>query len=170
MDNPVVLTVTDACARLGLATLRFNFRGVGDSRGAWDEGRGEQDDVRTALAHLRGLLAPPARLALAGYSFGAAMALAVAAGREPLAGLALVAPPLASPAWRPPATLHLEGSVLIAAGSKDTHCPGPALAALAAALPGATLTVIDGADHFFFQSGAKELREAAAAWAGTLRP
>lgn len=60
--------------------------------------------------------------------------------------------------------------MLIAAGSEDTHCPGPALAALAAALPGATLTVIDGADHFFFQSGGKELQEAAAAWAAALRP
>ena len=168
MDNPVVLTVADACARHGLATLRFNFRGVGGSRGSWDEGRGEQDDVRAALAHLRGLLGPPARLALAGYSFGAAMALAVASKGEPLAGLALVAPPLASPTWRPPGTLRLEGSLLIAAGSEDTHCPRPALTALAAALPGATLTVIDGADHFFFHSGGKELREAAAAWAATL--
>jgi alpha/beta superfamily hydrolase len=69
MDSAVVLAVADACAGLGLATLRFNFRGVGGSRGSWDEGRGEQDDVRAALAHLRGLLGPPARLALAGYSF-----------------------------------------------------------------------------------------------------
>jgi alpha/beta superfamily hydrolase len=169
MDSAVVLAVADACAGLGLATLRCNFRGVGGSRGSWDEGRGEQDDVRAALAHLRGLLGPPARLALAGYSFGAAMALAVAARGEPLAGLALVAPPLASASWRPPGTLRLEGSVLIAAGSEDTHCPGPALAALADALPGATLTVIDGADHFFVQSGGKQLHEAAAAWAATLR-
>ena len=170
MDNPVVLTVTDACARQGLATLRFNFRGVGGSRGTWDEGRGEQDDVRAALDHLRGRLGAPARLALAGYSFGAAMALAVAGRSEPLAGLALVAPPLASPTWRVPGALRLEGALLIAAGSEDTHCPRPALTALVAALPEATLTVIDGADHFFLHAGGAQLREAAAAWAATLRP
>jgi pimeloyl-ACP methyl ester carboxylesterase len=98
------------------------------------------------------------------------MALAVAARGEPLAGLALVAPPLASPTWRPPGALRLDGPLLIAAGSEDTHCPRPALAALAAALPGATLTVIDGADHFFFQSGGKELQAAATSWAAALKP
>src|SRR5687768_18050842 len=91
MDSPVVLTAIDACMGQGLATLRFNFRGVGDSGGGWDEGRGERDDVRAALAHLRGLLGSPARVGLAGYSFGAAMSAAVAAGGEPLAGLALIA-------------------------------------------------------------------------------
>ena len=46
MGNPVVTAVARACAGANLATLRFNFRGVGSSDGAWDEGRGEQDDVR----------------------------------------------------------------------------------------------------------------------------
>ena len=46
MGNPVVTAVARACAGANLATLRFNFRGVGSSGGAWDEGRGEQDDVR----------------------------------------------------------------------------------------------------------------------------
>ena len=101
MDSPVVVAAAEACAGQGLATLRFNFRGVGDSGGAWDEGRGEQDDVRAALALLRQRLQPTARLALAGYSFGASMSSRVAAGDQHLAGLALIAPPLISPGWQP---------------------------------------------------------------------
>jgi uncharacterized protein len=166
MDNPVVLTATEACAGQGLATLRFNFRGVGGSGGGWDEGRGERDDVRAALAHLRGLLRGPARVGLAGYSFGAAMAAAVAAGEAP-AGLALIAPPLASPNWPGPGALAVAAPLLVVAGSDDTHCPRPGLAALAAALPAATVTVIDGADHFFY-SGRRALHAALAGWAGKL--
>jgi alpha/beta superfamily hydrolase len=167
MENPVILAAARACARHGLATLRFNFRGVAGSGGVWDEGRGEQDDVRAALDHLRGLLGRRGRVALAGYSFGAAMATVVAAGGEPLAGLALIAPPLASPGWQRPQTLVIDGPVLVVAGSEDTHCPRPALAALAPAMPAATITVIDGADHFF-DSGLRQLAIALGEWAAKL--
>jgi len=167
MDNPVVLAIAAACLDAGLATLRFNFRGVGGSGGAWDEGPGEQDDVRAALALLRERLPPRGRLALAGYSFGAAMAAAVAGGGERLAGLALVAPPLAARAWEPWDPSGLDGPWLVVAGSADAYCRTEALAALGGALPAATVTVIDGADHFFF-TGMPRLRAALSAWAGTL--
>jgi alpha/beta superfamily hydrolase len=164
MDSPVVVAAAEACARQGLATLRFNFRGVGVSAGAWDEGRGERDDVRAALAHLRHQLAPPARVALAGYSFGASMATAVAGGGEPLAGLALIAPPLATPGWHRPGPLAVDGPLLIVAGSEDPYCPRAALAALATVMPNAIVSVIDGADHFFLP-GLKALDTALADWA-----
>jgi uncharacterized protein len=167
MDNPVVTTVAQACTGAGLAALRFNFRGVGGSGGAWDEGRGEQADVRAALSHLRGRLRAPARLALAGYSFGAAMSAAVAEAGEPPAGLALVAPPLAMRPWQPPSSLVIDGPVLLTAGDGDQYCPVAALAALARALPTATLTVIDGTDHFFF-TGLDRLAAAVARWAAAI--
>lgn len=166
MDSPIVLTAVRACARAGLATLRFNFRGVGTSGGAWDEGRGEQDDVRAATAHVRGLLGSPARVALAGYSFGATMAAAVAAAGEPLAGLALIAPPLAMRGLAGP-PLAVEGPVLIVAGTRDTYCPASAVAGLAAAWPAATITTIDGADHFF-AGGLEALHAALTDWATAL--
>ncbi len=168
MDSPVVVAATQACARSGLATLRFNFRGVGASGGSWDDGRGEQDDVRAAVAHLHGLLGPPARIALAGYSFGAAMAGAIAAGGESLAGMALIAPPLAMRGVPAPPTA-VAGPLLVVAGSKDTYCPAEALAELARAWPAATLTVtvIDGADHFFL-GGLEALDAALADWAARL--
>src|SRR5437867_11868489 len=49
MDNPVVVRVQEVCAELGLATLRFNFRGVGGSGGTHGGGVAEQDDARIAL-------------------------------------------------------------------------------------------------------------------------
>ena len=61
----------------------------------------------------------------------------------------------------------LDGPWLVVAGSADTFCPAEALAALGGTLPAATVTVIDGADHFFF-TGMPRLRAALSAWAGTL--
>src|SRR5262249_37638439 len=129
MDNPVVRAAVEACAAQGLASLRFNFRGVGASKGAWDEGGGEQEDVRAALALIRQRLPANARLALAGYSFGASMSSRVAAGSPPLAGLALIAPPLAAPGWQPPPKLQVDGPVLLIAGRDDHYCPPDALTA-----------------------------------------
>jgi alpha/beta superfamily hydrolase len=167
MDSPVVVAAAAACARRGLATLRFNFRGVGGSGGAWDEGRGEQDDVRAALAFLGTQLGPPARVALAGYSFGAAMAGAVAAAGRSLAGLALIAPPLGSTVWEPTGPVAIDGPTLLVAGSRDTYCPRESLSTLANILPAATVIVIEGADHFFF-AGLDALATAVADWAAKL--
>jgi uncharacterized protein len=58
---------------LDLASLRFNFRGTGESQGVYDQGRGEADDVRAAWAEARRL--SPGLLVGAGFSFGAAMTL-----------------------------------------------------------------------------------------------
>ena len=165
MDNHIVAVAAAACQGAGLATLRFNFRGVGGSSGSHDEGRGEQGDAGAALDHLATLLPVGAPLALAGYSFGAVVAAALAADGRSLAGLALVAPPLAFPGrdpLRPPTALR--GPLLVVAGSADAYCPPDALERLAKTMPGATVRVIEGADHFF--AGTLDpLGEALSAWA-----
>ena len=96
LDNKVVQTLARAFLELGWAGLRFNFRGVGGSEGAWDEGRGEIDDALAVVAHARAVPDwAPLPLALAGFSFGGFVAASVA---ERLAAsgkpqrLALVAP------------------------------------------------------------------------------
>jgi alpha/beta superfamily hydrolase len=71
MDNKVVQTLARAFVQLGYRTVRFNFRGVGQSEGAWDEGRGEADDALAVIAAMRDANLP---LVLGGFSFGAAMA------------------------------------------------------------------------------------------------
>jgi alpha/beta superfamily hydrolase len=71
MDNKVVHTLVRAFVLQGWRAVRFNFRGVGQSESAWDEGRGETADMLAVLAHhqtdpaMRGL-----PVALAGFSFG----------------------------------------------------------------------------------------------------
>ncbi len=77
-DNKVVYMTARGAREAGFATLRFNFRDTGRSEGTYDEGRGEQDDLRAVrdwAAARSGL--PPA--GLAGFSFGSAAALRVAA-------------------------------------------------------------------------------------------
>ncbi|SRR6266571_5425529 len=165
MHNPVVVRAAEVCAEAGLATLRFNFRGVGASSGTWDEGRGERDDVRAALERLGALLVAPARAALVGYSFGAAMAAAVAATGAALSGLALLAPPLALKGldgFAPPTAL--DGPLLLMAGTDDEYCPRERLEALGASLPGSEVRLIEGANHFFF-GRLFPLGEAVGAWA-----
>ena len=92
MYTPVPAALFAKAAELGMAAVRFNFRGVGRSTGLHDEGRGERLDVAAAVAHLRAQL-PQGPIFLAGWSFGADVALAVAG--DDVAGWLCVAAPLA---------------------------------------------------------------------------
>jgi alpha/beta superfamily hydrolase len=150
MENPVVIRAAEVCQDAGLATLRFNFRGVGGSTGAHDEGRGEQDDLGAAMDHLAGLLPAGSPVAVAGYSFGAAVAGRVAL-RRAVAGAALIAPALALRALTDLGDLsRFEGPLLIVAGTSDQYCPTDALERLGRTATRATVRTVSGADHFFF--------------------
>ena len=92
MHNKVVTTLARALQAAGMPTLRFNFRGVGASAGVYDEGRGETDDA-AAVADWGARRWPGGRLVVAGFSFGAYVALRLARQR-PLERLITVAPPL----------------------------------------------------------------------------
>ena len=167
MDNPVVIRAAEVAREHGLATLRFNFRGVGSSTGEHGGGQAEQLDARAALDDLRHRLAPPATVLLVGYSFGAAVSARVAADGG-IAALGLIAPPLArlEPTGLPdvPATLPL----LVVAGSEDELCPRAALDRLQTRMPHARLEVIDGANHFFFGK-LYPLGQAIGAWLERIR-
>jgi uncharacterized protein len=92
MQNKVVTTVARAFAQLGAHVLRFNFRGVGASEGRYADGVGERADALAAIDWSRNRW-PNLDLYLGGFSFGAAIALGVAAEARP-SGLVTVAPPL----------------------------------------------------------------------------
>lgn len=90
MHNKVVTMVARSLRELGLAVVRFNFRGVGESAGTYDGGRGESEDVE-AIAHWLAQVRPGDHLWLAGFSFGAYVA-ARAAQRLPVRQLISVGP------------------------------------------------------------------------------
>ena len=92
MHNKVVTMAARALRESGLATVRFNFRGTGASEGAFDEGRGEQDDLRAVADWVRATR-PGDQLWLAGFSFGAYVSLAMAAELQPSV-LVSIAPPV----------------------------------------------------------------------------
>jgi alpha/beta superfamily hydrolase len=137
LDNKVVQTLGRALVELGYATWRPNFRGVGRSEGAYDEGRGEVDDLAAVLAHL-----DAKRPVLAGFSFGAAMqaklAARVAPERMVLVGIAVN---------------HFEApavptDTLLIHGENDDTVPIAAVRGWAEP-QGLGLIVVPGADHFF---------------------
>lgn len=168
MDSAVVVRAAEACTLRGLATLRFNFRGVGGSDGVHGGGDSERGDVAGALAHLRAALGGTPPVALLGYSFGAVVSASRAVEEPALAGLALVAPPLGLTGPAALAALgRFDAPLLVAAGSRDTYCPAEMLAALAATLPRATVRTIDGADHFFGAHG-RALASAVDEWVTAL--
>ena len=82
MDNKVVDTLARALRETGIPTLRFNFRGVGASAGTFDEGKGETADA-DAVASYGAQRWPGRQLVLAGFSFGAYVALRLALERAP---------------------------------------------------------------------------------------
>lgn len=92
LHNKVVTMTARALNELGLATVRFNFRGVGQSEGAFDHGRGETLDL-LAVANWVGKACPQDALWLAGFSFGSWVAL-LGARQLPLQQMISIAPPV----------------------------------------------------------------------------
>jgi uncharacterized protein len=90
MHNKVVTTLAKVAERLGMPSVRFNFRGVGASQGTFADAVGEQDDCLAVLAWVKTVL-PCHKVILAGFSFGSYVAAAVAAHEEVMA-LISVAP------------------------------------------------------------------------------
>jgi alpha/beta superfamily hydrolase len=92
MHNKVVTMLARSLRELGLDTVRFNFRGAGNSEGSFDDGVGETDDLRTVAAWVR-VQRPDAALWLAGFSFGAYVSLRMATELQP-SMLISIAPPV----------------------------------------------------------------------------
>lgn len=93
MDNKVVTMVVRAWQALKINSIRFNFRGVGTSAGVFDEGRGEVEDLKAVLQFAREHY-PQSPIWLAGFSFGAYIALKMAISDPNIAGLISIAPAL----------------------------------------------------------------------------
>ena len=147
MHNKVVHRLASTLHALGGAVLRFNFRGVGASAGAFDQGVGELEDARAALAFLRARH-PRARCWVAGFSFGAWVAARLAASEPGIERMILVAPPVGTESFE-----ALHGSPVpkhVIQGTADEICP---IGLLERELPAWSepheLIRVPGATHFF---------------------
>jgi alpha/beta superfamily hydrolase len=165
MESPVVSEIAYACSRAGLATLRFDWRGVGGSAGAPSGSASDADlDYGAALEHLAETVGGP--LAACGYSFGAAAALRAAALSRRVREAILVAPP---PALLGPAPFDAVRRALVLVGEEDRIAPPEALRALVASSPSASLAVVPEADHFF-AAGLADLGRAISRWLASSAP
>ena len=137
LDNKVVQTLARAFLELGYETWRPNFRGVGQTEGVHDEGRGELEDLAAVLNRIR-----TEKFVLAGFSFGASLMAKLAEKEKPewlvLVGVGItriMAPPV------PAGTLVIHGE------NDDTV---PLAAVMDWARPQELpVVVVPGADHFF---------------------
>src|SRR5687767_3195462 len=93
MHTKMVYQGSKGLVRAGCAVLRFNFRGVGRSRGEFDQGRGEQDDFRAAVDFMADRY-PDVEIWGAGASFGSYVALIAGADDDRVCALIAVAPPV----------------------------------------------------------------------------
>jgi hypothetical protein len=143
MDNPVVAAIRLAFRRRGFTTLRFNFRGVGESDGRHGHGVDERHDVHAAIAHLQAL--GVTEVDLAGYSFGSWVTAGVQSGSR---RMVMVSPPVAFMRFED--GLRLPHLSLVVAGDRDDFAPVlPLQTACRRWNPQAPLEIIPGADHFY---------------------
>ncbi len=149
MHNKVVFAMARALGAAGLATLRLNFRGVGLSEGDYDDGRGEQDDLLCGLDFLEGELRGRP-LFLAGFSFGAWLALKTGTEDERVTAMLGVGTPVG---WGDMDWLYpCEKPKLFIHGSVDEYCdPGRLGEEFRRLAEPKRLVWVEGADHFFME-------------------
>src|ERR1041384_965475 len=163
MHNKVVFRAAAALNDAGLIVLRINFRGVGQSTGEHDQGRGERDDVRDALDYLSSNY-PDLSITLCGFSFGARVGLEVGIADARVRYLIGIGTPLDKydfeflQACRKP--------LLLVHGELDEFGDAERIKEMAARLEKHTqvrLVIIRGAHHFF-ENHLDELKSAITAW------
>lgn len=146
MKNKVVHTIARSFVELGVLVVCFNFRGVGNSAGCYDDGRGESDDLLAVVGWLKSQY-PEAPLWLAGFSFGSYVATRVQLLVD-VERLLLIAPPVTRYGFSevPP----LSVSTLVIQGSEDEVVDAQAVSEwVAEKAPEATYHWLEGAGHFF---------------------
>jgi alpha/beta superfamily hydrolase len=155
MHSAVIVAIAKVLAERDprVATLRFNYRGVGASGGSYGQGRGEAEDTRAALRALRERT-PLAKLTVCGYSFGTWVGLRAAAIEGGVERVALVAPAVRLFEFVREDAAALAGRIAIYVGDRDEYCDVAEAQDLAAAL-GASLQVFEKSDHFFLASRRK---------------
>ena len=149
MHNKVVFRASAALNEAGLITLRLNFRGVGQSTGTHDEGRGELEDVRAGLDYLSARYTE-ASITLAGFSFGARVGLEVGIADERVKRLLSLGTPVDKYDFS--FLKNCRKPILFVHGDRDEFGSVEKLRELVKSLgpeAAAELRIIEGAGHFF---------------------
>lgn len=167
MHTKAVFRAAQALSEAGLHVARFNFRGVGTSTGSYEEGIGEQDDVRAALDWLEDRY-PDLPLLVGGFSFGSFVGLRV--GAEDKRVKALLGLGLPVEMWDFSFLQGVAKPLLVIQGEKDQFGGGEKVADYLEGIrggpkegPRVTLVRIPGSDHFF-NDRFDELQEAVREW------
>lgn len=146
MDNKVVFALSKGLNDAGAPAVRLNFRGVGASEGRYDNGRGELDDCLTVLRWVAERW-PEKRAVLAGFSFGAWIALR-AADTAHVEGLVTVAPPVGY--FGSDASIVISCPWLLIQGERDEVVDPGHVFEWAGSLPNPpTILRYPQTDHFF---------------------
>ena len=167
MHNKVVFRAAAALNDAGLTVLRINFRGVGQSTGQHDEGRGERDDVRAGLDYLARQY-PGSRITVCGFSFGARVGLEVAIQDPRVSFLIGIGTPLDK--YDFDFLAQCRKPLLLVHGEHDEFGDVERLRAFVAELEPSVpvkLVVIPGAGHFF-DTQLDELKRVITDWATDL--
>lgn len=165
MHNKVVYRAAKAALSHGFPTLRFNFRGVGESEGTFADSIGEREDVRAALDYLEERFPQPP-ICVMGFSFGAAVGLAVGATDPRVVALVGLALPTESLDFD--FLANLRKPTLIVQGTLDQYSSRRKVESLFAALEGPKrLHWVEGAEHFFAGKLA-EVQDVIAAFLGEI--
>jgi uncharacterized protein len=147
MHNKVVFKVAQALQLLNIPALRFNFRGVGQSTGTYDEGRGEMDDVRYALEFLSRRY-PGTPAIIAGFSFGAYVGLCVASADDRVQ--AMIGLGVSARMFEGDTLQGCHKPKLIIQGTNDELAPYDLTVKWFEQVPAPkSLVTVEGADHFF---------------------
>jgi alpha/beta superfamily hydrolase len=167
MHNKVVFRAAAALNEAGLVTLRFNFRGVGQSTGTHDEGQGERDDARAGLDYLAENY-PHHEITLCGFSFGARVGMEVGIDDDRVTRLISIGTPVDKYDFSFLTACHKP--ILFVHGEHDEYGNIERLRELVAAIKApVTLEVIKGAGHFF-DDQLDELKQVIKEWVSEARP
>lgn len=161
MHNKVVFRAAAGLIDAGLATLRFNFRGVGASTGFHDEIEGGTADVRDALDYLSDRF-PGEDITLAGFSFGSRTGMEVGMSDDRVKLLISIGTPVEK-YLDYDFLLTVTKPILFIHGDKDEFCSVPSLRGLTDQIPHAEVVIFENCGHFFDEH-LNELRDTIAEW------
>jgi uncharacterized protein len=154
MNAPLLLALRDELVARHWAVLRLNFRGIGSSEGESGTGEAEAADARAGLGFLQRRF-PGVPLAVAGWSFGAAVAVRMACAEEGLIACIAIAPPVIP---KPDITVGLPPSdecnlkcpLLVVVGANDDQVSPAECRSWTEQVSGARYVEMSGANHFFW--------------------